>query len=172
LNPIGLATVFTSMFMHAGFLHMISNMIYLFVFGDNIEDTYGHAKFLLLYLTFGLAASLTHSYYAILSGGDDPFIPAVGASGAVSGVLGAYIVLFPRARIVSVLFLGYILRPAVIPSLYYIGFWFLFQFLLGLLSGTGGGVAYWAHIGGFAAGVIISYPYKILRDQRGLLTLR
>jgi len=171
LNPVGLATVFTSMFMHSGFPHLIGNMIYLYVFGDNIEDTFGHLRYLVLYLIFGLTASLIHSYYAILSGGYDPFIPAVGASGAISGVLGAYLVLFPRARVVSILFLGYILRPVVISSLYYIGFWFLLQFVLGVLSGGVGGVAYWAHIGGFIAGVAVAYPYRLI-DRRRLLTLR
>lgn len=149
-------TLFTSMFLHGGVMHLAGNMLYLWVFGDNIENDLGRGRFVVLYLLAGLAAAL--SQMAI-----DPTstIPMVGASGAISGVLGTYIVLHPRQSItVLVPNLGVTRMPALIV----LGMWFGYQLLYGLLGGSeGGGVAFWAHIGGFVAGVVL---VKVLALRR------
>ena len=147
-------TIFTSMFMHGGLLHIGGNMLYLWIFGNNIEDALGHVKFLIFYLVCGVFAALAQ----ILS---DPnsVIPMVGASGAIAGVLGAYLLLYPHARVNTLIMLGFFWDVAKIPALYVLGVWFLIQ-LVGL-GGTGGqlggGVAYWAHVGGFVAGVVVVF---------------
>lgn len=145
-----LHTLFTSMFLHGGFLHLIGNMWYLWIFGDNIEDICGRRRFLLFYLASGLVASLVHAL-------SDPSstIPTIGASGAISGVLGAYIVLYPRARVYT--FIGFFL--AMVPAVFVLGFWFILQVLY-LAIGQVTGVAYWVHIGGFIAGVLLIWPLK------------
>ncbi len=146
-------TIFISLFMHAGIAHILGNMLYLFVFGDNVEDRLGHFRFLLFYLFCGVAAALAQVYVTELTGGNLS-IPSLGASGAISGVLGAYLLLFPRRRVRVLVFSFF---PAQVPALYAVGFWFLFQLINGLGylgGGTGGGVAYAAHIGGFLAGLI------------------
>ncbi|MFQ6075794.1 MAG: rhomboid family intramembrane serine protease [Candidatus Bathyarchaeia archaeon] len=150
-----LYTVFTSMFLHGGIAHIFGNMLYLFIFGDNVEDTFGHGKYLILYLFFGVVGGLVHSFVTVT-----PDIPAVGASGAISGVLGAYVLFFPRARVVSIVPSYFFIRLARIPAVVFIGFWFLLQLLL---SGSPTGVAYWAHIGGFVAGFIAAVLYRIAR---------
>jgi membrane associated rhomboid family serine protease len=152
-------TLFTSIFMHADIMHIFGNMLYLWVFGDNIEDALGHGGYLAFYLLGGLVASFTHIASQLIappsltySGLD---IPSVGASGAVSAVLGAYILLYPRAKIRTLIFQFYI-RIISIPAIFYIGFWFLYQLILGFISLTGvsSGIAFWAHIGGFVVGVV------------------
>lgn len=156
----------TSMFLHADIVHLFGNMVYLWVFGDNIEDALGHGKYLVFYLVGGLAASLAHvgSLYATLpSFGSASFsIPAIGASGAISAVLGAYMLLYPTARIRTVVFY-FLITVVSVPALYYLGFWFLYQLLLGFisLSGLSSGVAFWAHIGGFAAGVVAVKAFRV-----------
>ncbi len=155
-----LYTLFSSMFLHADIFHIIGNMLYLFIFGDNIEDRFGHIKYLFLYLIFGVIGGLAHSYITLMFNGFDIFIPAIGASGAVSGVLGAYIVLFPRARVISVALLFYFIRIIRVPAIIFIGFWFILQPLYVLIGGTG--VAYWAHIGGFIAGFISALIAKLI----------
>ena len=155
-----LYTLFTSMFMHANLFHIFGNMLYLWIFGDNVEDRFGHLKYLFLYLFFGLMGDLLHILMAYLGG--DPYsllIPAIGASGAISGVLGAYMIFYPRARIVTLVFAFYFIRTAVIPSIFFIGFWFLLQ-LLYATFGTLSGVAAWAHVGGFVAGMILALLYR------------
>ena len=152
-------TLLTSMFLHVDIIHLFGNMVYLWVFGDNIEDALGHAKYLAFYLLGGLVASFTHiiSLFALPSLGVAGFdIPSVGASGAISAVLGAYLVLYPRARIRTILFYFFI-QIVSIRAFYYLGFWFLYQLILGVfsLSGFSSGVAFWAHIGGFVAGSFI-----------------
>lgn len=152
-DPIAnIPTIFTSMFMHAGWAHILGNMLYLWIFGDNVEDYFGRIKFLLFYLTCGIAA--TFAQMAVT--GSSP-IPNLGASGAIAGVLGAYILLFPKAQ-VNVL-VGRIITK--MPALVVIGFWFVLQFASGigsLASATeGGGVAYMAHVGGFVAGLGIAF---------------
>ncbi len=144
----------TSMFLHGGWLHIIGNMAFLRVFGDDIEYAFGRARYLFFYLGTGVVASMTH---ILLSGAGDT-TPSVGASGAIAGVLGAYIVLFPN-RQVHVLVPGYSLATARVSALVMLGFWFLLQFLSGIAALTGsiaetGGVAVWAHVGGFVAGAL------------------
>jgi membrane associated rhomboid family serine protease len=155
-----LHTLFTSMFLHGGLLHVGGNMLYLYIFGDNIEDAFGHAKYLGFYLLCGLAASLTHLLVAITSG-----IPAIGASGAISGVLGAYFILYPKARVVTLVFYFFITFVRI-PAVFFLGFWFILQLFSGsvtLTYGVASGVAYWAHIGGFVAGVLAALVVRAVR---------
>lgn len=159
-NPSGLSsylTIFSSMFTHANFMHLAGNMLFLWVFADNVEDHLGHMKFLIFYLVCGIAAVFLHSITT-----PNSKIPMVGASGAISGIMGAYLIFFPKARILSLIPLGFFLRIAYLPSLFFIGIWFLYQFFLGFVSigMKGGGVAYFAHIGGFVAGILIALPFK------------
>ncbi len=140
----------TSMFLHSGFLHLAGNMLFLWIFGDNVEDTFGHLPYLFFYLVCGLGAGLLHVLFNLGS-----TIPALGASGAISGVMGAYMVLYPRERILTLVFIFVVPIPAV----FILGYWFLLQFLAGIDAlGTGakGGVAVWAHVGGFLLGVLLT----------------
>jgi membrane associated rhomboid family serine protease len=162
MNRMKLETLLTSMFMHGGISHIVGNMLYLFIFGDNIEDRLGHLKYLVIYLVFGIVAGLTHSWFSV---GDDAFIPTIGASGAISGALGAYVVLYPRARIATIIFLGYFGRIIKIPSIFMLGFWFIMQFLYSFLDPYSN-VAYWAHIGGFIIGFIVALPFKLSKTRR------
>ena len=146
-------TIFTSMFMHASFLHIGGNMLYLWIFGNNIEDALGHFRFLLFYLVCGVAAALAHVFANTAS-----HIPTVGASGAIAGVLGAYLYLYPGNRVRTLVILGFFWDYVEIPAVIVLGIWFLTQLVnLGGSGGLygGGGVAYWAHVGGFVAGVVI-----------------
>ncbi|HVX02894.1 MAG TPA: rhomboid family intramembrane serine protease [Nitrososphaera sp.] len=149
-------TVVTSMFMHGGVAHIVGNMVFLWVFGDNIEDKFGRVRYILLYIGWGFAAALLHSAVAVSIG--DGAVPAVGASGAISGVLGSYMVLFPRARIYTII-TAFFIYTVRIPVLIYIPFWFALQLILGVIGQLGplggdSGVAYFAHVGGFIAGAI------------------
>lgn len=146
------ATLFTSMFLHGSLLHIAGNMWYLWIFADNVEDAMGKVRFLLFYLLSGLAAGLAQ----ILVNPDSP-TPMVGASGAVSGVLGAYLILYPRGRVLTLLWVFYVVRLIPLPAFYFLGFWFLFQLLSASMVGTGegGGVAWMAHIGGFVTGMLL-----------------
>ncbi len=148
------ATLITSMFLHGGWMHLIGNMLYLWVFGNNIEDVMGHAKYVVFYLTCGILAALSHA----LTDPSSP-IPMVGASGAISGVLGAYVLLFPRARVL-VLMPG--LGATKVPAGVVLGMWFVMQLLSGGMSigSEGGGVAFFAHIGGFLAGMALIGLFK------------
>jgi len=166
-DPAGdFVTLFSSMFMHAGWLHLIGNMLYLWIFGDNVEDRLGHGPFLAFYILSGLAAA-----FAQMAVNPDSSIPNVGASGAIAGALGAYLVMFPRGR-VNVLFGRMIVA---MPAMIVIGFWILLQIFAGIGTFTastqtdGGGVAYMAHIGGFVAGVVLTY---LLGGARRALPLR
>lgn len=145
-------TLLTSMFMHGGWLHLGGNMLYLWIFGDNVEDLMGHAGYFIFYLVSGLVAVGTH---ILLNRGST--VPLIGASGAIAGVLGAYLVLFPRARIVSVVFFGFFLRLVAVPALFFLPVWFLLQLISGVasLGGEAQTVAFWAHVGGFVAGVVL-----------------
>jgi membrane associated rhomboid family serine protease len=162
----------TSMFLHGGWGHLIGNMIYLGIFGDNVEDRLGHVRYLAFYLLTGVGAGLAHAYLH-----PESAIPTVGASGAISGVLGAYLVLFPRARVFTLIPLVFIFFHVVeLPAMLYLGIWFLMQLLSGVLgytlAGEEGGVAWWAHVGGFVVGMALvpllrrrrSYP-KVWRDE-------
>lgn len=146
----------TSMFLHGGVAHIIGNMVFLHIFGDNIEDRFGHFKYLILYLFWGIAAGIIHSFYAVSVGGGE--IPAVGASGAISGVLGAYLLLFPRAKIFTII-MAFFITTVRIPALAYIPLWFILQVVFSILNPEGG-VAYLAHIGGFVVGAGVSYLTK------------
>ncbi len=143
----------TTMFLHGGWFHLLSNMLYLWIFGDNVEDRMGHFKYLIFYLLTGYLATLAHVVYAPLSN-----VPLVGASGAIAGVLGAYLILFPRARVLTLVFFFIIIQVIPIPAVIFLGIWFALQ----ILSGTAGlseqaaqSVAFWAHIGGFIAGMLL-----------------
>ena len=146
----------SSMFLHGGFIHLIGNMWYLWIFGDNIEDKLGHFKFFGFYILCGIIASSVHVLFNSQSD-----IPCIGASGAIAGVLGAYMVTFPRARVVTIVPLFIFIQVIELPAIVVLGFWFVIQFFNGATSITastsGAGVAWWAHIGGFAAGIIIFY---------------
>ncbi len=155
---LALQPLFTSMFIHSGWLHIIGNMWFLWVFGDNTEDAFGHFGYLIFYLACGLAGGVTH---VIANWGSN--LPAVGASGAIAGVMGAYLVLYPRARILTLVILVVFFFTVRLPAVVVIGIWFLIQFFSGIGSlGTAqaGGVAFWAHIGGFALGVIAGLAVK------------
>jgi membrane associated rhomboid family serine protease len=140
------------MFLHGGILHLAGNMLYLWIFGNNVEDAFGHIRFLLFYFLCGAAAALTMAYVAPTSN-----VPMVGASGAISGVLAAYLLLFPRARVTVIVPLGIILYPLAIAAMWVIGFWFLLQLISAGFANPGQpGTAWWAHVGGFAAGLLLT----------------
>ena len=148
----------TSMFIHGGIAHLVGNMVFLYVFGDNVEDRFGHIRYLAIYILWGMFATLVQSIYAVSTGGGD--IPTIGASGAISGVLGAYLVMFPSAKIHTLVF-AFFITTIRIPAIAFIPFWFILQVLFSVI-GESGGVAYLAHIGGFIAGVGSGYIWKQL----------
>jgi membrane associated rhomboid family serine protease len=168
LIPVWL-TLITSMFMHGGIAHIFGNMLFLFIFGDNIEDRLGHIRYLIFYIVCGIIAGLAHVFATAVFAGDQSalLVPSLGASGAISGVLGGYILLFPTNRVVVLL--GWFAMP--MPAFVAIGLWFVFQLISGLgVLGSGsqaGGVAYAAHIGGFIAGLILITPFLIGRPRPG-----
>lgn len=145
--------LFTSMFMHGGWLHLLGNMLFLYIFGDNVEDRFGHFRYCIFFLLAGLAAAFTQIYVNPASEA-----PMVGASGAIAGVLGAYVFMFPKARITTVIPIFIFIKIIDLPAYLFLGIWFIMQLISGVMAlGIGadaGGVAWWAHIGGFAAGVV------------------
>jgi membrane associated rhomboid family serine protease len=158
-------TILTSMFLHGGWLHIIGNMWFLWIFGDNIEDHVGHFLYLVFYLVCGFAASIAH---ILLNANSN--VPTVGASGAIAGVMGAYIVLYPKARVLTLVPLIVFFTFWWLPAWIFLGYWFLLQFLSGtatsiaVTSSQAGGVAFWAHVGGFLCGVLL---IKLLPQRRG-----
>ena len=163
----------SSMFMHGGWLHIIGNMLFLWIFGNNVEDSLGRVRFLLWYLAAGFAATALQTFVTLSFGtAQDASIPNVGASGAVSGVLGAYLLLLPRASVLTAITLGFFLFFHEIPALLFLGVWFLFQLWQGGFSllepsgGGGGGVAFFAHIGGFVFGMLTVYLVAARRPLR------
>ena len=147
-------TILTSMFLHSGWAHILGNMLFLWIFGDNVEDYFGHIGYLLFYFACGIAAGLFHIVFNLHS-----TVPALGASGAISGVMGAYLLLYPRARVLTLVLIFLVPIPAVV----ILGYWFLLQFLEGLGSlgsMATGGVAWWAHIGGFVFGALVTWMIK------------
>lgn len=162
--------LFTSMFLHGSWLHLISNMLALYIFGDNVEDRLGHLRYLVFYLLGGTLAGLAHLWAYSASG-----VPTVGASGAIAAVLGAYLVLYPRARVITLIPILLFFFPIVeIPAVFYLGFWFFSQLLNGALALAadtfqGGGVAWWAHIGGFLAGMLLIWLFAPRRRRRNYL---
>jgi membrane associated rhomboid family serine protease len=171
LDPLRFLPLFTSMFWHGGWLHLIGNMLYLWIFGDNVEDRLGHLRFLVFYIVAGAAAGITHVVLSPTSN-----LPTVGASGAIAGVLGAYLVTFPRSRILTLI--PIIIFPwfVEIPAVVYLAFWFLMQLLEGVgtlgLPVETGGVAVWAHVGGFVAGVVLVKLMQPPRRRFGPLEAR
>jgi membrane associated rhomboid family serine protease len=155
-----LGSLISSMFLHGGWLHLGGNMLYLWVFGDNVEDKVGHLRFLVFYLLCGLIAGAAHVFIDPTSD-----IPTVGASGAVSGILGAYLLMFPRARVLTLIPIFVFLQVAELPALVVLGLWFVLQFFNGMVSlgyetAGMGGVAWWAHIGGFVAGLLLVQLFR------------
>jgi membrane associated rhomboid family serine protease len=154
--PEALSSALLSMFLHGGWGHFLGNMLFLWVFGDNVEDELGHVRYLIFYLLAGYVATFAHAWFSPLS-----TVPAIGASGAISGVLGAYLFLHPKARIVTVIWFLFFIRFIQIPAIVYLPIWFLLQLFSGVSSlrvaegAAAGGVAWWAHIGGFVAGPLL-----------------
>ena len=156
------ATVVTSMFLHGGWLHLAGNMLYLWIFGDNVEDRMGPVRFLAFYLVCGVAAVFAQALPA-----PEARIPMVGASGAISGVLGAYLLMFPRARVLVLVPFGFILKVIRLPAVWVLGLWFLIQLVSSLMAPAGeGGVAFRAHLGGFVAGLALARLFLPRRRSR------
>ena len=155
--------IFTSMFLHAGWMHIGGNMLFLWIFGDNLEDQMGHVGFLIFYLACGILAALAHIYSAPGS-----TVPTVGASGAIAGVMGGYLLLFPRARVDVVVIIVIIFRVFTLPAWVMLGIWFALQVFGGFSTpAEGGGVAFWAHAGGFVAGIVLTLPVWLRRGGAG-----
>ncbi len=151
-------TIVSSMFMHGGWLHLIGNMWFLWIFGDNVEDAMGHVRFVVFYLLCGFAAAGAQMFANTSS-----IVPMVGASGAIGGVMGAYALLYPKARVHMFIFLGFYMTTIAVPAIYMLGYWFVLQLLSGLPKLAGddaGGVAFWAHVGGFVAGLSLAFVFK------------
>jgi len=157
IGPPHWYTPLSSMFLHGGWLHLIGNMWFLWLFGNNVEDSMGHARYLVFYMLCGLAAASAQTLV-----NPNSAIPMVGASGAISGVMGAYIVLYPRVRIHMLIFLGFFITRAVVPAYVMLGYWLLLQIVGGLpaLAEESGGVAFWAHAGGFLAGAVLVLVFR------------
>jgi membrane associated rhomboid family serine protease len=164
-----IVTVFTSMFLHGGLFHIAGNMLYLWIFGDNVEDTLGHLRFLALYFLSGVGAAGAQTLMSPAS-----HVPMIGASGAISGVLGAYLFLFPHASVLTLITFGFFIRFVQVPAVIVLGFWIVVQVLSGLLSygaaakgaADGGGVAWFAHIGGFVAGLMLLFLFRPRATRR------
>jgi membrane associated rhomboid family serine protease len=150
-------TAITSMFMHGSWFHLIGNMWFLWIFGNNVEDSMGHLRFVVFYLLCGLAAAGLQ----VLTAPESP-VPMVGASGAIGGVMGAYILLYPRVHVHMLVFFGFFVRMIAVPAVLMLGYWFVIQFLSGVATqgADGGGVAFWAHVGGFAAGALLIWIFR------------
>lgn len=165
INPESL-TLITSQFLHGGFLHIAGNMLFLWVFGNNIEEELGEIKFLIFYLACGALAALAQWFFSTQS-----MVPSLGASGAIAGVLGAYILRFPRAKILTLVPLGFFITTFRIPAIFFLGFWFVQQAFYGIASLQApsdvdtGGIAYWAHAGGFVFGVILGPLLGLLNSK-------
>src|ERR1700752_1349713 len=158
-------SVFTSMFLHGGWLHVAGNILYLWIFGDNVEDRFGHGLYLLFYLGSGAAAALAQTAFNPHS-----LVPMVGASGAIAGVMGAYFVLFPHSRVLTAIFIVFFMDLVEIPAIFFLGIWFLMQFFSGVGSlgadAADGGVAFWAHVAGFAVGAVSGLVWRARESRR------
>ncbi len=156
--------LFTSMFLHGGWFHLIGNMWYLWIFGDNVEDRLGHGRYFVFYILCGLAAGFTHLYLNSQSQ-----VPTIGASGAIAGVMGAYFLMFPYSRVITAIFLFFFVDIIEIPAFFFLGIWVFMQFVQGTLSlglaQHAGGVAWWAHFGGFVAGALFQFVFRKRRQQ-------
>jgi membrane associated rhomboid family serine protease len=163
--------VFTSMFMHASWIHIIGNMLFLWIFGNNVEDAMGRVRFLLFYLLAGIAATALQTFVTLeWSSASGASVPNIGASGAIAGVLGAYLVLLPRATVVTAITLGFFFLIREIPAIWFLGVWFLFQLVEGGFAVThpqaGGGVAFFAHVGGFVFGLAAVTAFAVRKPLR------
>lgn len=157
----GWFSLVTSLFIHVGWVHLLGNLMYLFIFGDNVEDRLGHGRYLLFYVASGIIASLGHVFSAPAS-----TVPTVGASGAIAGVLGAYFIMFPRARVLALIPIGFFMPMIEVPSIVFLFLWFITNLFSGVASlgvSAQGGVAWWAHVGGFVGGMVLSL---LLRRRR------
>jgi membrane associated rhomboid family serine protease len=158
-------SLFTSQFLHVGWMHILWNMVYLWIFGDNVEDRLGHVRYLLFYLGGGAAAAMLQTLFNPVSA-----VPMLGSSGAVAVVMGTYFVLYPRSRVLTAVFLVISFDLVEIPAIFFLGIWFLLQLVsgigsLGVANAAGGGTAFWAHIGGFAVGALVGFSLR-RRDRR------
>jgi membrane associated rhomboid family serine protease len=168
--PPPMVSMLTSMFLHGGLFHVAGNILYLWIFGNNVEDTLGHVRFVVFYLACGIGAALGQTAF-----GPHSTVPMIGASGAVSGVLGAYLLLSPRANVLTLIVFGFFIRLVRIPAVIVLGLWFAVQFVNGLVTwsasgsgeAAGGGVAWFAHIGGFLVGMALLYPLHPRRHATG-----
>ena len=156
-------TILTSMFLHGGLMHIGGNMLFLWVFGNNVEDALGRGRFVLFYVVCGVAAALAETWLAVATG--EVMVPMVGDSGATAGVLAAYMVLYPRAQVLTLVPIFIFIRLIWLPAVFFIGVWFVFQLLSGF-DGAGGGVAFFAHIGGFVAGFVLVKLFPPERTRR------
>lgn len=169
-HPWHILPLFTAMFLHGGLMHLFGNMLTLWIFGDNVEDTMGHGRYVIFYFTCGIFASLTHAIFNPSS-----TLPSIGASGAIAGVMGAYMIYFPHARVLTLVPIFFFLQLMEIPAFLFLGLWFFLQFFSGTLALTStfyqaGGVAWWAHIGGFVAGIVLGMLFR-RRDGRRIIVL-
>jgi len=165
------STILTSMFMHGGFAHFLGNMLFLYIFGDNVEDRFGHGRYLLFYLLTGTIAALAQGILA-----PNSLVPTIGASGAISGVMGAYLKFFPHSRVLTLIPFFFFYELAEIPAFIYLALWFILQFFQGSLSllaghAGGGGVAWFAHVGGFVAGLLIAIREEKRHRRRRVIIL-
>jgi membrane associated rhomboid family serine protease len=163
LPPV--ATLLTSMFLHGSFLHIGGNMLFLWIFGNNVEDALGGGRFLAFYLLAGLGGALAQVGAAVVTGGPELVLPMVGASGAISGVLAGYWLMFPRARVLTLVPIFIFIKLVYLPAWFFLGAWFVLQ-LLGALLGGGGGVAFMAHVGGFVVGLLLALLWRPRRRSR------
>jgi membrane associated rhomboid family serine protease len=158
-------TVFTSMFLHGGWLHFLGNMLYLWIFGDNVEDRMGHGRYLVFYLAAGSVAAVSQAALQ-----PDSMVPMIGASGAIAGVMGAYFVLYPHSRVITAVFIVFFMDLIEVPAIFFLGIWFLMQFYSGVGSlgadAAEGGVAFWAHIAGFASGALAGVFWRTVEAGR------
>jgi membrane associated rhomboid family serine protease len=158
-------TIVSSMFLHSGWLHVFGNMLYLWIFGDNVEDRFGHVSYLFFYLFAGAAAAIGQAASSPLS-----TVPMIGASGAVAGVMGAYFVLYPQSRVLTAVFIVFFLDLIEIPAIFFLGIWFLMQLFSGVGSigarAADGGVAFWAHVSGFASGALVAALWRLAEQSR------
>jgi membrane associated rhomboid family serine protease len=155
-------TLLTCTFLHGGWLHFLGNMLFLWIFGDNVEDRFGRVKYTLFYLGCGAAASAAH-----LLTNEGSTIPTIGASGAIAGVMGAYLMLYPRARVQMLLVLGFLVDIVVLPAAFFLVYWFVLQLVQSAVDrGSGGGVAWWAHIGGFVVGAVVAGALRLVSGLR------
>jgi rhomboid family protein len=168
IGPIDLVppplTILTSMFLHGGLLHLLGNLLFLWVFGPNVEDVLGRWRFLAFYVASGVAAAASQVLLSLAAG--DPLMPMVGASGAIAGVMAAYMVFFPRARVLTAVPIVFIVRFLHLPAAFFIGLWFLLQLLYAFLGGLGSGVAFFAHVGGFVFGWVVTKALVLAQLRR------